>query len=245
MPRSGRPVPQAELGRDQHGPRDAPRSAVREQGHRGTGRGRRTVRPTLRRRSGGHRGDASRPGRAAVGLRRGRAGSGLPRGGSATAAQAHQSGRALSRHGTVLRRQQLRAGGRGDDDVHRIDSGQSGRRAAGRLGGAGAAGTRAGADDDRDRRQLANAGRRVHRLGLQPAAGVGPDGLGALRAHTGCQRRRPRDRLGAVCAQGPGDDGAQPGRRRGGHPLGPLPTGWTAGCCSAIDGRPSPTWNIT
>ena len=63
-----------------------------------------------------------------------------------------------------------------------------------------------------------HAGRRIFRLAIHPAARVGPDGFGALRAHPGGQRRRPRHRLGAVCPQGAGDDGAQPGRRRG-HPL--------------------------
>ena len=57
-----------------------------------------------------------------------------------------------------------------------------------------------GAHDDRDRRELADAGRRVHRLGLHPAVGVGPDGLGALRADPGRQRRRPGHRLGALRA---------------------------------------------
>ena len=35
----------------------------------------------------------------------------------------------------------------------------------------------------------------------------GADGLGTLRADPGGQRRRPRHRLGALCAQGAGDDG--------------------------------------
>src|SRR5438132_1288157 len=46
------------------------------------------------------------------------------------------------------------------------------------MGGAGAAGACPGADHDRDRRQFADAVRRVHRLGLQPPARVGPDGPG-------------------------------------------------------------------
>ena len=57
-----------------------------------------------------------------------------------------------------------------------------------------------------------HAGRRVLRLAVQPAASVGPDGLGALRAHPGRQRRRPGHRLGALRAQGAGDAGAQPRR---------------------------------
>ncbi len=53
----------------------------------------------------------------------------------------------------------LRGSGSGDDDVHRLDSSQCGRRAAGRLGGAGASGTCLGAHHDRDNGELADAGR--------------------------------------------------------------------------------------
>ena len=160
----------------------------RQRGHRGTWRRRRTVRSARRRRVVGHRRDEPRSGRVAVRLRRRRAGAGFSGCGPAAAAQADQPGRALPRDGAVLRRQRRGAGGRGDDDLDRVDPGQSGRRAAGRLGSAGAAGACAGADDDRDRRQLADAGRRVHRLAVHPPAGVGPDGLRAMRADPGCQR---------------------------------------------------------
>ncbi len=63
---------------------------------------------------------------------------------------------------------------------------------------------------------------RVHRLGLDAAAGVEPVGLGTLRADPRRQRRRPGRRVGALCDEGAGDarapdagDGCGPDYRLG------------------------------
>ena len=53
---------------------------------------------------------------------------------------------------------------------------------------AGAAGARPRPDHDRHHGQLAAAGRKVHRLAVHPAAGVGTAGLGALRPDPRRQR---------------------------------------------------------
>ena len=117
-----------------------PATARWQRDHRRTRRRRRTVRAADGRRGRGNRRDDGRPGGAAVGLRAGRPGPGAAGRRPVAPGQAGQPGRPLPRDGAVLRRQPDRRGGRGDDDVDRVGAGQPRRRAAGRLGGAGAAG---------------------------------------------------------------------------------------------------------
>ena len=125
-------------------------------------------------RGGRDRSDDSRPGRAAVGLRRRRAGPGSARCRPAAATEAHQPGRPLPRDGAVLRAP-ADSGEAGAAMMTSTASVQVNLDAGPRdgLGGAGTAGARAGPDDDRDRGQLAAAGRRVHRVACPPGSGCG------------------------------------------------------------------------
>lgn len=207
------------MGPDQRGHHDTSGVAGPRQGHRGTRRCGGTVRTTGRRSAARHRRDDGRPAGAADRVRGRGPGSAAAGRGSAADTAPGQPGGALPGDGTLLHGQQYRHRGRGDDDVHGIDPAQPRRRSPRGLERKGSAGACFGTDHDRRRGQLAAAGRAVHRLGVQPPAGVGSAGLRALRPHSGCRGRRSHHRLGALRAQGPGDAGTRtrrgPGARLG------------------------------